>query len=43
MTIALTLFGLAATGGLLLAYLRFTNKPLPISLAMLHGLIAESR
>jgi hypothetical protein len=42
MTLALVLFGVAATGGLLLAYLRFTNKPLPMPLAMLHGLIAAS-
>ncbi len=37
MTIALVLFGLAAAGGLLLAYLRFSDKPLPLPLALLHG------
>lgn len=42
MTIALVLFGMAATAGLRLAYLRATNKPLPISLARVHGLLAAS-
>lgn len=42
MTIPLVLFAIAATGGLTLAYLRFNNKPLPLPLAMLHGLFAAS-
>jgi hypothetical protein len=37
MTAAIVLFALAATGGLALAYLRITNKPLPMPLALLHG------
>jgi hypothetical protein len=37
MTLALVLFGLAAAGGLLLAYLRFSGKDLPFPLALLHG------
>jgi hypothetical protein len=37
MTLALVLFALAAAGGSFLAYLRFTNKPLPIALALGHG------
>ena len=42
MTIPLVLFALAATGGLLLAYLRFSNKPLPLPLALGHGAIAAA-
>ena len=42
MTIALVLFGLAATGGLLLAYLRFSEKPIPLQLALGHGAIAAA-
>jgi uncharacterized membrane protein len=42
MTIALVLFGIAATGGLLLAYLRFTNRNLPLPLAFGHGALAAS-
>jgi hypothetical protein len=37
MTLALVLFGLAAAGGLTLAYLRFKEKDLPFPLALLHG------
>ena len=37
MTIALVLFGLAAAGGLTLAFLRFKEKDLPFPLALLHG------
>lgn len=37
MTAAIILFALAATGGLLLAYLRINNKPLPLPLALVHG------
>lgn len=42
MTIALVLFGIAALGGLALAALRFANRPLPMPLALLHGLLAAS-
>jgi hypothetical protein len=42
MTIPIVLFALAASGGLVLAFLRFTEKPLPTALAVLHGLIAAS-
>ena len=42
MTLALVLFGLAATGGLLLAFLRFSDKPLPLPLALGHGAIAAA-
>lgn len=42
MTIALALFAVAAAGGLFLAYLRFSNKPLPLPVALLHGALAAS-
>jgi hypothetical protein len=42
MTIALVLFGVAAAGGLLLALMRFTNKPLPLPLALVHGALAAA-
>jgi hypothetical protein len=42
MTLALALFAVAAVGGALLAYLRFSNKPIPIPLALLHGALAAS-
>lgn len=39
MMVALVLFGAAALGGLLMAGIRFSGKPLPPSwLAMMHGL-----
>jgi hypothetical protein len=37
MTLALVLFALAAAGGSFLAYLRFSDKPLPMGLALGHG------
>lgn len=40
MLTALILFGVAALGGLLLVYLRVTNKPLPLPLALIHGAVA---
>jgi hypothetical protein len=42
MTAAIILFALAATGGLTLAYLRISNKPLPMPLALLHGAAATA-
>jgi hypothetical protein len=42
MITALILFGVAAAGGLLLVFLRVTNKPLPTALALLHGALAAS-
>ena len=42
MTVAIILFALAATGGLLLAYLRINNKPLPTPLALAHGAAAAA-
>jgi hypothetical protein len=42
MITALIVFGLAAAGGLLLVYLRVTNKPLPLPLALVHGALAAS-
>jgi hypothetical protein len=42
MTLALALFAIAAVGGVLLAYLRIANKPLPFPLALLHGALAAS-
>jgi hypothetical protein len=40
MITALILFAVAAAGGLLLAFLRFSNKPLPLPLALVHGAVA---
>ena len=40
MTAALVLFGLAAIGGVSLAYLRIQGRPLPTPLALAHGAIA---
>jgi hypothetical protein len=42
MTVAIILFALAATGGLLLAYLRINNKELPMPLALVHGAAAAA-
>ena len=42
MLTALILFGVAALGGVLLVYLRVTNKPLPLPLALLHGALAAT-
>ena len=42
MTVAIILFALAACGGLLLAYLRISNKPLPTPLALVHGAAAAA-
>ena len=42
MTIALVLFAVAAAGGLLLAFLRLTNKALPMPLALVHGALAAT-
>lgn len=40
MTVALVLFAIAAAGGALMAFLRFSNKPIPMPLALLHGTLA---
>ncbi len=42
MTLPLVLFAVAALGGLTLAGLRFANRPLPIPLALVHGLLAAA-
>lgn len=43
MTIALVLFALAAVGGLIMAVMRFSGRPLPpFGLAIAHGLAAAS-
>jgi hypothetical protein len=42
MITALILFGVAAVGGLVLVYLRVTNKPLPLPLALVHGALAAT-
>jgi hypothetical protein len=42
MTVALVLFAVAAVGGALLAFLRFSNRPIPTALALLHGALAAS-
>jgi len=42
MTLALVFFGIAAAGGLTLAALRLSNKPLPTPLALLHGALAAT-
>ena len=42
MILALILFGVAAAGGLLLVFLRVTNKPLPMPLALVHGAVAAA-
>ena len=40
LTWIIVLFGVAALGGLALAILRFRNRPLPMSLALVHGAVA---
>jgi hypothetical protein len=40
LTWIIILFAVAALGGLVLAALRFRNKPLPMSLALIHGAVA---
>lgn len=40
--IAVILFGVAALGGAFLAALRFAEKPLPMPVAGVHGLVAAS-
>jgi hypothetical protein len=42
LTSSIVLFAIAALGGLTLAVLRFRNKPLPMPLALLHGLLAAT-
>jgi hypothetical protein len=42
MLTALIVFAIAAAGGLLLAFLRVTNKPLPLPVALLHGALAAT-
>lgn len=39
---SIILFAIAALGGATLAVLRLMNKPLPISLAVIHGLFAAA-
>jgi hypothetical protein len=38
--VMIVLFAIAATGGIILAALHFGKKPLPMWLALLHGLVA---
>jgi FtsH-binding integral membrane protein len=40
--IAIILFAVAALGGLTLAAMRFRNRPLPMSLALIHGIVAAA-
>jgi len=40
LTYAIILFAIAALGGATLAYMRFTNKTIPLLLALVHGLFA---
>jgi hypothetical protein len=41
MTLPLVLFAIAAAGGLVMALIRFSGKPVPpMALALLHGLLA---
>jgi hypothetical protein len=42
MTLALVLFAIAAAGGAFLAFLRLSNRPLPIALALGHGALAAT-
>ena len=42
LTWTIVLFAVAAAGGLVLAGLRFANKPLPMSLALIHGAVAAT-
>jgi hypothetical protein len=43
MTVALTLFALAAVGGLLMAIMRLRGRPVPpLALALVHGLAAAA-
>jgi hypothetical protein len=42
MIVAIVLFGIAALGGAFLAVLRFQKKPLPLGVAVLHGILAAS-
>lgn len=40
MTLPIILFASAAAGGMLLAFFRLSNRPLPMPLALLHGALA---
>lgn len=40
--VAIILFAVAALGGLTLAAMRFRNRPLPMSLALIHGVVAAA-
>ncbi len=42
MIVTLILFAVAAAGGVVLAFLRLSNKPLPTPLALAHGALAAS-
>ena len=42
LTWTLILFGIAALGGLVLATIHFRNRPLPMSLALIHGVVAAT-
>lgn len=42
LTVATILFAVAALGGLVLASLHFAGKPLPLALAVVHGLLAAT-
>lgn len=42
LTSSIILFAVAAVGGLTLAILRFRDRPLPMSLALVHGVVAAT-
>lgn len=42
MVTAIVLFAIAALGGIVLASLRLRNRPLPMSLALIHGAVAAA-
>lgn len=42
MTLPIILFAIAAVGGMLLAFFRLSNRPLPMPLALLHGALAAA-
>lgn len=42
LTWSILLFAIAAVGGLTLAILRFRDRPLPMGLALVHGLVAAT-
>ncbi len=42
LTAALVVFAIAALGGATIAYMRISNKNIPLSLALLHGALAAT-